>query len=198
MKVNMNEDFQHAALLEYFKALSDANRLKIVGFLAQRPYAVGELAEVLGLSISTTSNHLSHLSYAGLVSARAKGHYSIYSLETRVLQDIARSLLQTDNLPRLSHPEASATYERRVLDTFTDPEGRITAFPAQGKKFLVLLRYVLLSFEPGVHYTEKQVNEILLRFNKDTASLRRGMIEYHLMERVGGGGTYWRPAYSNV
>ena len=194
----MNEDFQHAALLEYFKALSDANRLKIVGFLAKRPYAVGELAEVLGLSISTTSNHLSYLSHAGLVSARAKGHYSIYSLETRVLQDIARSLLQTNNLPRLSHPEDSAVYERRVLDTFTNPEGRITAFPAQEKKFLVLLRYVLLSFEPGVHYTEKQVNEILLRFNKDTSSLRRGMIEYHLMERAGGGGVYWRPADSNV
>jgi hypothetical protein len=56
----------------------------------------------------------------------------------------------------------------------------------------VLLRYVLRAFEPEKRYTEKQVNEILLRYNEDTASLRRGMIEYHLMEREGGGGNYWR------
>lgn len=194
----MNDESQNDALLEFFKALADANRLKIVGFLAQRPYAVGELAEALGVSISTTSNHLSYLAHVGLVSARAKGHYSIYSLETRVLQDMARRLLQTDNLPRLSHPEDTPTYERKVLDTFTDAEGRITTFPAQEKKFLVLLRYVLKAFEPGLHYTEKQVNEILLHFNEDTASLRRGLIEFHLMEREGGGGAYWRPADPNV
>jgi predicted transcriptional regulator len=194
----MSDESQHDALLAFFKALADANRLKIVGFLAQRPYAVGELAEVLGLSISTTSNHLSCLAHVGLVSARAKGHYSIYSLETRVLQDMARRLLQTDNLPKLSHPQDTPAYELKVLDTFTDAEGRITAFPAQGKKFLVLLRYVLHAFESGVHYTEKQVNEILLRFNEDTALLRRGMIEYHLMEREGGGADYWRPLFPNV
>ena len=190
----MDTESQHEALLEFFKALADANRLKIVGFLAQRPYTVSELAEALGLSVSTTSNHLSYLAHVGLVTARAKGHYSIYSLETKALQDMARRLLQTENLPRLSRAEDTPAYERKVLNTFTDSEGRITAFPAQEKKYQVLLHYVLQAFEPGVRYTEKQVNEILQRFNDDTASLRRGMIEYHLMEREGGGGSYWRPA----
>jgi len=190
----MENETQHEALLEFFKALADTNRLKIVGFLAQRSYTVGELAEVLGLSISTTSNHLSYLSHVGLVSAQAKGHYSVYSLDIGALQGMARRLLQTENLSKLSQPgeNEAPVYERKVLSTFIDSAGRIIAFPAQEKKFLVLLRYVLHSFEPGVRYSEKQVNEILQRFNDDTASLRRGMIVYHLMERESDGGAYWR------
>jgi DNA-binding transcriptional ArsR family regulator len=190
----MESQAQHQTLLEFFKALADANRLKMIGFLAQRPYTVAELAEVLGLSVSTTSNHLSFLAHVGLVSARAQGHYSIYSLELDALQDMARRLLQTESLPRLSQVTDSnlPIYDRKVLSTFVNPDGRIIAFPAQEKKFQVLLRYVQKAFEPGVRYTEKQVNEVLLRFHADTASLRRGLIEYHLMEREGGGGAYWR------
>lgn len=190
----MNTETQHETLLEFFKALADANRLKIVGFLAQRSYTVKELSETLGLSISTTSNHLSYLAQVGLVSARAMGHYSVYSLELESLQNMARRLLQTEDLPKLSQSSDSdvSAYDRKVLTTFVDSQGRIIAFPAQEKKYQVLLRYVLNAFEVGVRYTEKQVNEILLRFNDDTASLRRGMIEYHMMEREGGGGAYWR------
>lgn len=194
----MNNEEQQTTLLEFFKALADANRLKIVGFLAQRTYTVGELAQALKLSISTTSNHLAYLSRAGLVSARPRGHYSVYSLETGALQEMARRLLQPETLPPLSQVEDTPAYDRKVLVAFLDPQGRITALPAQEKKFQVLLRHILKSFEPGVHYTEKQTNEILARFHADSASLRRGMIEYHLMERAGGGGEYWRPAEPHV
>jgi hypothetical protein len=51
---------------------------------------------------------------------------------------------------------------------------------------------VLKSFEAGRHYSEKEVNAILLHFNEDVASLCRGLIEYGLMKRQGGGGEYWR------
>jgi predicted transcriptional regulator len=196
----MENEAQHEALLEFFKALADTNRLKIVGFLAQRPYTVGELAEALGLSISTTSNHLSYLSHVGLVSARARGHYSVYSLDIEALQNMARRLLQTENLAKLSQPVENDTpaYDRKVLSTFIDSEGRIMAFPAQEKKFQVLLRHVVQAFEPGVRYSEKQVNEVMQRYHDDTATLRRGMIEYRLMEREGGGGAYWRAEESKV
>jgi len=61
-------------LLNFFKALSDANRLKIVGLLAQSPHTVEQLAEMLHLHPSTVSHHLNRLSKAGLVSARAEGY----------------------------------------------------------------------------------------------------------------------------
>jgi DNA-binding transcriptional ArsR family regulator len=190
----MTEQTHHEELLDFFKALADANRLKIVGFLAQRPYTVEELAEALGLSVSTTSHHLSYLHRTGLVSARSSGHYAIYSLEIQALQEKARHLLQPETLASLSQPVADSlpAYDRKVLSTFLDAEGRIIAFPAQEKKYQVLLRHVAQVFEPDVRYAEKQVNEILSRFNDDTASLRRGLIEYNFMQREGGGGAYWR------
>jgi hypothetical protein len=196
----MTEQTHYDELLDFFKALADANRLKIVGFLARRPYTVEELAEAIGLSVSTTSHHLSYLHRASLVSARSSGHYAIYSLEVLALQEKARHLFQAETLAGLSQPAADniPAYDRKVLSTFLDPEGRIIAFPAQEKKYQVLLRHVVQAFEPDVRYAEKQVNEILSRFIDDTASLRRGLIEYHLMQREGGGGAYWRSSASEA
>ena len=188
----MTTETQNEILLNFFKALSDASRLKIVGLLAQRPHTVQELAEVIGKSVSTTSNHLAMLTHAGLVSARPDGHYYVYSLETEVLRGMARTLLAEGSLPRLSQEDEGDAFERKVLASFTDSEGRITAFPAQEKKFLVLVRHVLKAFEPGQRYTEKQVNEILSFYNEDTALLRRSLVEYKWMARQGGGGEYWR------
>jgi predicted transcriptional regulator len=185
-------EIQSQELLEFFKALSDANRLKIIGILAKQPRNVEQLAEDLGLGVSTVSHHLQYLSHVGLVEARTQGHYYIYSLKTETLREMAQHLLTQDNLPKLSEEVEGDAFERKVMASFVDAEGCITSIPAQEKKFLVLLRYVLKAFEPGKHYTEKQVNETLLRFNKDTAILRRSLVDFGMMVRQGGGGEYWR------
>jgi predicted transcriptional regulator len=187
----MTEQEMTQELLAFFKALSDENRLKIVGLLAQQPYSVEKLSEALGLSISTTSHHLSRLSKAGLVSVQVDGHYYIYSLQTNALQAKAQRLLHDENLPKLSGDLSEDAYDRKILENFLDREGRIKSFPSQEKKFLVILRHVLKAFEPGKHYPEKQVNEILKTFNEDTAQLRRSLVETGMMQREGGGGEYW-------
>ncbi|MDO9120612.1 MAG: metalloregulator ArsR/SmtB family transcription factor, partial [Anaerolineaceae bacterium] len=86
----MTEQEQLAELLAFFKSLADENRLKIIGLLAQQPTSVEKLADLLGLSVSTTSRHLANLSKAGLVSARTEGHYYIYSLQTETLKSMSR------------------------------------------------------------------------------------------------------------
>jgi DNA-binding transcriptional ArsR family regulator len=186
-----NEAFEE--LLEFFKAMADANRLKIVGLLANQPLTVEQLAEMLHLRPSTVSNHLSYLSHVGLVSARPQSYYNVYSLETNVLEKMARRLLVQDTLPSVAATVDVDAYDRKVVANFTTPDGRIKSFPAQLKKFEAILRYVLQVFEPGVRYSEKQVNEMLSRFNDDTATLRRGLVEMKLLMREGGGGAYWRP-----
>jgi predicted transcriptional regulator len=188
----MEEHELNRELLDFFKALADANRLKIVGLLVSRSYTVEQLAAVLGLGVSTTSHHLARLAQAGLVSARTEGHYYNYSLQTDALQAMAQRLLATENLQRLSGDADLDAFDRKVLETFLAADGRIKAFPAQDKKYQVILRHVVKAFEPGMRYSEKQVNEILLRYHDDTASLRRGLIETRLMSRAGGGGEYWR------
>jgi hypothetical protein len=53
-----------------------------------------------------------------------------------------------------------------------------------------VLKYVAHVFEPGVEYPEKQVNELLKRFNEDTASLRRGLVDNGTLQREKG--IYWK------
>jgi hypothetical protein len=175
-----------------FKALADENRLKIVGLLAQKAYTGEQLAALLGLSVSTTSHHLSRLAKTELIETRTDGHYYLYSLRTDVLQSLAQKLLKAEELPKLSAEVDIDAYDRKVLQSFMDEQGRVNAFPSQEKKLQVVLREVVKAFEPGKRYPEKQVNEILSRFNDDTAFLRRSLVEYRLMQRQGGGGEYWR------
>jgi DNA-binding HxlR family transcriptional regulator len=177
-------------LLTFFKALADANRLKIVGLLSQHQYSVEQLAAMLNLRPPTVSHHLKLLAEAGLVSARAESYYNIYQLESGVLERIARHLAEQDKLPRMAAEIDMHAYDRKILHDLLLPDGRLKIIPAQRKKREVILKHILSEFQPGVHYTEKQVNEILAKFHPDTATLRREMISYRFMRRAEG--EYWR------
>ena len=187
----MDEQVLNEELLQFFKALADQNRLRIVGLLSERPYFVEEIADQLGISVSTTSHHLSRLAKAGLVSANPEGHFYRYMLKTDVLQEMSQRILSQETITGLRRQASPMTYEEKVLATFLDGEGRITAFPKQEKKFAVLIRHVFNAFEHGKIYSGTEVDEMLQRYSKDTASLRRAMIEYHLMQRSTDGTQYW-------
>jgi len=61
-------------------ALGDRTRRAIVECLAERPQAVGELADALPVSRPAVSQHLKVLKDAGLVIERAAGTRRIYRL----------------------------------------------------------------------------------------------------------------------
>ena len=63
-----------------WEALGDPSRLAIVTCLAERPRAVGELAEALPISRPAVSQHLKVLKEAGLVTDRAVGTRRVYRL----------------------------------------------------------------------------------------------------------------------
>jgi DNA-binding HxlR family transcriptional regulator len=177
-------------LLTFFKAMADSNRLKIVGLLSQQQYSVEQLAALLDLRPPTVSHHLKLLTEAGLVSARAESYYNVYQLEPSVLEKVASSLLAQDRLPSMAAEVDLDAYDRMVLRNTLQPDGRLKGIPAQRKKREVILRHILKAFEPGRHYTEKEVNDILARFFADTATLRRELIGYKMMKRSEG--EYWR------
>jgi len=187
----MDTASQLEQLLAFFKALSDANRLKIVGLLAQGTYTVEEMAAILDLRPSTVSHHLSRLSEAGLVSARAESYYNIYKLETGVLEEMAQRLLAEDTLPQVTASVDLDAYDRQVVEHYTLADGRLKQIPTKHKKFEAVLRYVVQAFEKGQRYTEKQVNEILGHYHEDTAILRRGLVDYGMMDREVDGRAYW-------
>jgi DNA-binding transcriptional ArsR family regulator len=64
-----------------WEALGDPTRLAIVTCLAERPRAVGELAQELPISRPAVSQHLKVLKDAGLVSDRPIGTRRVYRLD---------------------------------------------------------------------------------------------------------------------
>jgi DNA-binding transcriptional ArsR family regulator len=63
------------------RALADGNRRAILRVVRADPRAVGEIAEVVGLSQQTTSHHLGVLQKAGLVRGTRDGTRHLYVVE---------------------------------------------------------------------------------------------------------------------
>jgi len=177
-------------LLEFFKALADASRLKIIGLLAQREYSGEELAAFLDIKPSTVTHHLSYLIQAGLVSARAESYYNFYRLESKTLEEKARRLLSRESFQTNVDGVDLDAYDKQVVKNFLTPEGRLKSVPLQRKKLLAILRYIVQSFEVGQRYSEREVNDIIRHFDDDTAGLRRDLVDHHLMTREAS--VYWR------
>lgn len=69
-------------------ALAEPHRRAMLALLRERPRAVGELVERLGLSQPGTSKHLRVLREAGLVSVRKDAQRRLYELEAAPLAEV--------------------------------------------------------------------------------------------------------------
>lgn len=186
----MNNDEKIQQLLNFFKALADPNRLKIIGLLAQQDLSVEQMAEMLSLASSTVSHHLSRLNKAGLVSARAEGYYNIYQLNAKKLESLSKELLTPEQLPTFVNEVDMDAYDQKVVKNFTNPDGTLKSIPGQMKKLMAILKYILPEFETDREYPEKEVNQILERYHADYAQLRRYLVDTGLMKREKG--VYWK------
>ncbi|MGL3806480.1 ArsR/SmtB family transcription factor [Paeniglutamicibacter sp. R2-26] len=70
----------HVAAAALFHGLADPTRLMILAHLRTGEHKVKDLTEHLGLAQSTVSAHLSCLRDCGLVTSRAVGRSSMFSL----------------------------------------------------------------------------------------------------------------------
>ncbi|MDA3833544.1 MAG: metalloregulator ArsR/SmtB family transcription factor [Spirochaetales bacterium] len=76
-------NFKHDLFTQFArvaKALSNANRLELLEFLAQGERSVEELSKVAGLTLANTSQHLQLLRQTGLVAARKEGLKVFYRI----------------------------------------------------------------------------------------------------------------------
>lgn len=76
----MNESDFMREFVKVMKALSDANRIKIVKMLQHRVLCVCEMRELLGVTQPTVSKHLKVLEEAGLVRSSKDGQWVDYHL----------------------------------------------------------------------------------------------------------------------
>ncbi len=77
-----------------FKALNDPTRRKILELLQKKDMAAGDIADEFNISKPSISHHLDLLKQAGLVEAVKEGQFIYYSINTTVVDDILKWLLQ--------------------------------------------------------------------------------------------------------
>ena len=179
-------------LLDFFRALANESRLKLVGLLAARERSGQELAALLTLSEPTVSHHLALLKTLGLVRQRPDGNTHWWSLDVDALVALNRRLSSRAEIAALADGVALDAWDRRVLDNFLGPDGRLKEIPASRKKRWVILRFLTERFATDQRYAEAELNEILKRYHEDSATLRRELVGYRMMARDRG--VYWRLA----
>jgi len=76
---------------EFFRALADEKRIRILKLLALREMCVCELMVALNLTQPTTSHHLGILEKEGLVNRVKRGKWSYYSIaDLKMLEGMKR------------------------------------------------------------------------------------------------------------
>ncbi len=79
------------SLADFFSALCDKTRLKILSALAITPMCVNDLSGLLDLNQTTVSHQLKTLRLVGAVEYRRQGKISFYSIKNRRLMDVMLS-----------------------------------------------------------------------------------------------------------
>ena len=83
-----------------FKALNDPTRREILHLLQERDMTAGEIVERFKISGPSISHHLDLLKQAKLVIAEKEGQYVYYSLNTTVIDEIMKWLMQVKSKRR--------------------------------------------------------------------------------------------------
>ncbi len=140
------------------------------------------MADALGVDERRVRRELGRLVEVGLIGRDL-------TLDTAALRAIAQALPQDAPMdPDLADGPWNGE-EAQVLGRFFSG-GRLVSIPTQHAKRLLVLERLALEFEPGLRYTEREVNSILQVFHPDYAALRRYLVDDGLLTRADG--SYWR------
>ncbi len=174
-------------ILDFLKAMSDADRLRIIGLLTQRRASRADIVAKLNSPLQEVVDHLAFLEHVGVIQQKD----DVYELNTDKLATLARNQLAHVRPVYVPAPELDQK-SQKVLKAHLNPNGSIKEIPLQPTKLRVILNYLIQAFAPSTNYTEKEVNQILRRFHEDTAGLRRDLVDAKMLDRISDGSRYWR------
>lgn len=163
--------------LELLKLLADETRLEILNILLREDSYVEKIACELSLTPATICYHLKKMESAGVVNCSRSQFYIIYSLNREIFDKPLFELIKDDKIVNTEEK-----YKKSVISNFFR-YGKLTQLPTQRKKREIVLSEILKLFEPDREYTEKEVNEIILRYHEDYCTIRREMISFGMMTR---------------
>ncbi len=170
---------------DILRALADRERLAIAGALAFGPRDADELAASLGVSIARVRRHLDRLMSAGVV--RPQDDRRTYRLDAGTLRAAAEEV-GPSRQAGLALGAANEDEEAVLRSYFRG--GTLREIPARESKRRVVLERIAVEFDPGVRYSELEVNAIVGRFHPDHAAVRRYLVDEGFLSRAGG--VYWR------
>jgi hypothetical protein len=147
--------------------LAEPGRRRVVATMVLGAVTTYDIARTAGLDVRTVIDALDRLQRGGLVEQGAEDAWVL--LESAF-----------EHAARAAAPEADLAFDA----------GRLVHLPAKRSKRLVVLDELSQHFEPGQRYGEREVNDILRRFDDDTATLRRYLVDEGFLDRSGG--EYWR------
>ena len=110
----------------------------------------------------------------------------MYTLNRALFDTTVLSILQQESDEAAAQDERERLWREKVLRSFFDEDGRLRTIPAQRKKRLIVLERIAEAFEQGRTYSEREVNLVIADFHDDFCTLRREMVDEHLMTREDG------------
>lgn len=162
--------------------LAEPERLRVVAAMVLGAIHTDDIAAAAGLDLRATVDALDRLEGGGLVVGGDDGTWVL--LEAAFKRAARRAAT-----PRSTEHDDEPPEVRRVLDVHVR-DGRLVSIPTKRSRRLVVLDIVAQRFEPGVRYTERQVNASLAAVHPDTAALRRHLVDEGFLARDHG--EYWR------
>ena len=81
-------DYSRKAMERFLKAFSEENRLAMIRMITKTPMFVGELSELTGLAVSTTSYHLDMLMAAGILDHSIDNKKAYYTMKSEYVADV--------------------------------------------------------------------------------------------------------------
>jgi DNA-binding transcriptional ArsR family regulator len=192
------------ATLAGLRALVDPTRLRIVARLVTGATDADTLAAELRQPVPAIRRHVALLLAAGLVDERPEGGGLLGARVDRVgalgrslaameAEAAGRSFGDDGEWPHDGEPLADtlarldlSREDAKILRSYL-VDGRLTTIPAQGRKRLVILRFLLERvFTEDRGYPEKEVNQRLAVFHGDVAALRRYLYDERFVDRDHG------------
>ncbi len=164
------------------RLLAEPARLRVFAAVVLGSETPADLATVTGLATRDVLTGLRKLADGGLVEfdgrrATAAG---------QVFGDLARQAAIVPPREDFGYADERVT---TVLRTFVR-DGRLLGMPAQRSSRLVVLDHVAQAFEPGVSYSESEVDVTLVTWTEgsgvDHVSVRRYLVDEDLLSRVDG------------
>lgn len=76
------------------KGIAHPDRLQILFFLSQKEHSVGELVDLLGISQSAASQHLSKMKINGILSSTKESNQVFYYLKDGKYKDLIRTIIK--------------------------------------------------------------------------------------------------------